>query len=534
MTGPCDERRMEMRPRRSRAGMPERRRRTPERKGVLGLLVVAAIAGCGGPGDAGDAASEDDHTHGGGDVVTLWTDSLELFMEYPPQVAERQSEPWAVHLTWLEDWEPVREGGLALRLRGPGGADMTVEADAPVRPGLFTPAPTPTAPGTWRIDMVLSARGREYPIPVGQMRVFESEEALPHVEEEASGAIGFLMEQQWEIPFRMVEATEREIPASVRVSGELVAPTGALARISAPVVGLVLARGPMPAPGDPVRRGQTLALLAPADAENSFASLRARVERLEREEARAERLYEAEAIPEKRLVEARHELGLARAALEAIGGPGTADEAAGTDAADAYRYRLRSPIDGVLSERHLAPGQRVEAGAPAFTVVDPRTLWLRLHIPAVHAGRAGTASGASFTVEGGARVHRAERVVSVGNVIDAETRTLPALLSVPNPEGALKVGMLADSRLLLGDAVRGVAIPSAAIQDEEGLKTAYVQLGGETFERRVLELGPTDGEWTIVRSGIESGEKVVTLGAYQVRLAALGGEPPATGHGHPH
>jgi multidrug efflux pump subunit AcrA (membrane-fusion protein) len=145
------------------------------------------------------------------------------------------------------------------------------------------------------------------------------------------------------------------------------------------------------------------------------------------------------------------------------------------------------------------------------------------------------ASGATFTVEGGTRVHRAGEVVSVGEVIDPETRTLPVLLAVPNPEGRLKLGMLAEARLLLGSPVRGVAIPAEAVQDAEGLKVAYVQRGGETFERRVLALGPGDGEWTIVLSGVEAGEKVVTSGAYQVRLASLsGGEAPAVGHGHPH
>lgn len=519
-------------------------RRRPEKTGTrpasaraaargAALLAAAVAAACAGP--AQEPAAEAEHTHAGGGVVTLWTDSLELFMEYPPHVAGRPSDPWAVHLTWLEGWRPVREGRLALRFRGPGGASEEVVADVPARPGIFTPTATLSPAGTWRLDMVLAVGEREYPIPVGQLEVFESEDALPHEEEGAAtaGVIVFLKERQWEIPFRVVEAREREIPSSIRAAGEIVPRSDGLARISAPVGGLVLARGPAVAPGDPVRAGQTLALLAPTSADDSYAALRARVARLEREVARAERLVAAEAVAERRLVEARHDLGVARAALATVAGPEAASP--GADPADeaAYRYRLRSPIDGVIAERHIAPGERVAAGAPAFTIVDPRTVWVRLHVAATAAVRASAASGASFTAEGGARVYRAERVVSVGSVIDPESRTLPVLLSLPNPDRTLKLGMLVEGRLLLGEPTRGLAIPGAAVQDEDGLAVAYVEVGGESFERRVLELGPTDGEWTIVRAGIGPGDRVVATGAYQVRLASLGEAAP-TDHGHPH
>lgn len=517
--------------RRTRAGEQIARLRSAARGAAL--LAATAAAAC--AGGTPDPVTEQEHTHAGGGVVTLWTDSLELFMEYPPHVAGQASDPWAIHLTWLESWRPVREGRLALRFRGPGGATEDVVADAPARPGIFTPTATLPSTGTWRLDMILSAGGRAYPVPVGQLEVFASEDALPHEEEEPvpAGAIVFLKERQWEIPFRVVETREREIPASVRAAGEIVPPSDALARVSAPVEGLVVADGPALAPGDPVRSGQTLAFLAPTSADDSYAALRGRVERLEREVARAERLVAAEAIAERRLVEARHALEVARAALEAVGGPEAVSVA--TDGADegAYRYRLRSPIDGVVAERHLAPGERLAAGAPAFTIVDPRTVWVRLHVPATAAARASAASGASFTAERGSRVHRAERVVSVGSVIDPETRTLPVLLSLPNPEQALKLGMMVEGRLFLGEPTRGLAIPAAAVQDEDGLDVAYVEVGGESFERRVLELGPTDGEWTIVRSGIGPGERVVATGAYQVRLASLGEDAP-TDHGHPH
>jgi multidrug efflux pump subunit AcrA (membrane-fusion protein) len=61
---------------------------------------------------------------------------------------------------------------------------------------------------------------------------------------------------------------------------------------------------------------------------------------------------------------------------------------------------------------------------------------------------------------------------------------------------------------------------------------AYVMLGGESFERRVVRLGIRDGDYVQVIEGVEPGERVVTVNAYLVRLA--GASPEAAGHGHAH
>jgi RND family efflux transporter MFP subunit len=491
------------------------------------------------PGE--EPASREEHEHAS-EAVTTWTDSLELFVEYPPQVAGTAGEPWAIHLTRREGWSPVTEGSLTLYFTGPDGSAHTVRSDAPARPGIFTPAPTLPVAGDYRLEMVLESRGRRHEIPVGRVAVHPDEAEIPHPEGDAAGtAITFPKERQWEIPFGVTGVRRRPVPASIRASGELTAPADRMARISAPVTGLVeLRRAASPAPGTWVEEGDVLAVLAPTDADASYARLRGRVETLEREVARAERLVEAEAIAEKRLVEARHDLSVARSALTAIGGAAPSADAAGGAAAagegdpDGYRFHLRSPITGVVSGRNLSPGQRVEAGERVFTVVDPRTLWLHLQVPADRASRASRATGASFRVEGSEAVHRTDGVVAVGDVIDPESRTLPVIFRVENPGRRLKVGMLARGRIFAGDTVTGPAVPDEAIRDEDGLQVAYVETGGETFERRVLELGASDGQWTIVRSGLDTGDRVVTEGTYQVHLASVGGDEAATGHGHPH
>jgi multidrug efflux pump subunit AcrA (membrane-fusion protein) len=110
---------------------------------------------------------------------------------------------------------------------------------------------------------------------------------------------------------------------------------------------------------------------------------------------------------------------------------------------------------------------------------------------------------------------------------------LPVVFTVDNTSGALKAGMLVRGRILSGGPERGLVVPSRAVVDEDGLLVAYVQIGGETFERRAVTVGATDGAWTVVRSGVRPGERVVTLGQYQIKLSALN-TSEISDHGHPH
>ena len=88
------------------------------------------------------------------------------------------------------------------------------------------------------------------------------------------------------------------------------------------------------------------------------------------------------------------------------------------------------------------------------------------------------------------------------------------------------------SRFSTGARAEGVLIPTAAVLDEDGWPVAYVQPEGERFEKREVVVAGTEGERTLVASGVKPGERVVTGAAYQVRLASLSTGVPAHGHEH--
>ena len=120
----------------------------------------------------------------------------------------------------------------------------------------------------------------------------------------------------------------------------------------------------------------------------------------------------------------------------------------------------------------------------------------------------------------------------VGIQVDAATRTVPLIYEAKNPETRLRVGQSVNLFVETARAEDTLAIPSAAIVEEDGRPIAFVQAGGETFQKRDLTLGIRDGNWVQVLSGITEGERVVTKGAYAVRLASVSSAIPAHGHVH--
>ena len=79
---------------------------------------------------------------------------------------------------------------------------------------------------------------------------------------------------------------------------------------------------------------------------------------------------------------------------------------------------------------------------------------------------------------------------------------------------------------------KALVIPISALIEEQGIFYVYVQTGGESFEKRSIELGAKDGVRVQVLNGIIEGDRVVTKGAFQIKLSSAAGTIPAHGHTH--
>ena len=118
-------------------------------------------------------------------------------------------------------------------------------------------------------------------------------------------------------------------------------------------------------------------------------------------------------------------------------------------------------------------------------------------------------------------------------MLDPQSRTLPITFAFDNRALRLPVGQSVFLHLLMDTTAPRPVVPARRVVDDAGRPIVFVQREGETFERRAVTLGRAHAA-TSCRSleGVKPGERVVTKGAYLVRLASLSTSVPAHGHVH--
>ncbi|NOK19416.1 efflux RND transporter periplasmic adaptor subunit [Corallococcus carmarthensis] len=534
---------------------------------LLSLAFACMLAtSCKDPGHAHEGEAAHGHGEGAahgatnateperpGLTVTVYQEGLELFMEYPALVVGQPS-PLVAHFTDARDpegFKVVTKGRVTATLRYADGSEERFVAEKLLRDGIFKPEVRPTKPGAATLTLRLEGEQVSGTVEAGQVMVHPSLAAAVAAAspEESAGApsVPFLKEQQWKTRYATTPAEARVLQGGVRANGELKPVAGQAAELSAPVAGRILVGGLVPHLGQRVKAGDVLVRLAPtamagttdlATVEMEAARARAELGLAEREVTRAEEMFAAKALPEKQLDTARVAREVAAAKVAATERQlslyrGTQSGAGGAGGA---AFELRSPLEGVVSFADVTPGAVVQAGTRLVSVLNPSRLWLEAKVYEVDAPKVEHSPGAAFTVAGFTREFTVDektgRRVAVGTVVDPETRTVPVLFELPNPEGMLKPGMFAKVTLYTGETVRALAVPEAAVVDDNGRPTVFVMEGGESFFKRTLRPGIRSGGWVQVLDGVKEGERVVSRGAYELKLSTATGAIPEHGHQH--
>jgi membrane fusion protein, heavy metal efflux system len=516
----------------------------------LGASLCAALflIGCseGGHEHAADgshppAAEVDDaHGHGaGGEKLTHFTDRTELFVEFP-QLVVGETSAFAAHLTTLADFRALTAAKVTVRLSGGDQADEVFSVDKASQPGIFRPEVAPKHAGDRELAIEVVTPEFSVTHELGPFTVYADRKAAdaepaPHDDE----GIGFTKEQQWKVDFATSEVVTRPIRTAIAATGVLRARPDGEAQITAAAAGQIQSAGSFPRLGQQVKKGQLLAYLVPRmGGDTDLATLRAAankalVERdlAQQEQTRMEALYSEEAVPEKRVLAARAAAALARAELSAT------QQRLGQYGGAGGGIPVRAPVSGTLADVRVSPGAFAQEGALLFHIADRRKLWLELRVPESEASRLASPSGAAFRLAGDERSieiipGKNGRLVAVGGVVDATTRTVPVVFEFTPGDLALPIGMAVQAQVFAGGARDAVAIPASSVLDEGGLSVVFVMIGGESFERRQVRLGAREGDWVEVLDGLTPGQRVVSRGAYLVKLASTG--TAQIGHGHAH
>ena len=472
--------------------------------------------------------------------ATRWTDKGELFVEYPALVAGQRGR-FAIHLTRLSDFRAVRDAACEVQLTRDSSPEV-FPCDPSTHPGIFGANVQPASAGSARMRIAVRGKDLTETFEVGPVPVAADAASAEKPAELKEETINFTKEQQWALDFGTQVATVQGMRENLRVPGETLPRTGGEAAVISPIAGRIA----MPrtvAVGTAVEKGTELAsivppaatLADPAGLQLAAAEGNLAVEQARRDRARADRLVTAGAAPARRLEEARAVEATAQARLQAAQSRLAQYEATrAADGSDAglKAFVVRAPISGILTESQAIGGANAEPGKVLFRIVDANALYVQGIVPESDYPKLRQLSGAEIELRDSGDTRAANRLVAVGRFVDEQTRTVPVTYEVDNRDHRLAVNQTVFVRLLLAPATSSPVVPEDALIDDAGRPVVFVQIAGETFLRRPVKVGLRSGGMVQVLEGVKAGDRVVTRGAYLIRLSTMSSAVPAHGHVH--
>ena len=293
----------------------------------------------------------------------------------------------------------------------------------------------------------------------------------------------------------------------VRVIGSMVPARSA--DLSSQTSGLVESVGPRP--GDRVAAGDSLVqidverLTLELDLAKSNAEAQAvQLQLAEAQLARVRQLVDRGVATASTLEEAQSSVDGLRASVAA-----TRDQIRVAELS-LRNADVTAPFDGIVAARMVEPGTVIAAGTPLMTIVDLSSVELQAAAPISSGPLIAPGQAVRVSVDGIADRVFEGTVARIAPVTAEGTRSLPVFVTLENPDGTLLGGMFATGEIVVASAADAIAVPTAALREDQGGLSVLV-LTGDRAERRAVTIGEVwDGGLTRITDGLSAGDEVVT------------------------
>jgi HlyD family secretion protein len=175
---------------------------------------------------------------------------------------------------------------------------------------------------------------------------------------------------------------------------------------------------------------------------------------------------------------------------------------------------IRSPINGVVTDRPLYPGEMAAAGTPLLTVMDTSQVTARAHIAQQSAALLKVGDSASLTVPGFDTPFPG-KVSLVSPALDPNSTTVEIWVAAKNPGGRLKPGTSAQTSMVARTLADALVVPSASLLTASDGTTSVMAVGSDSHaHQKPVKTGIRDGDRVQIVEGVSAGERVVGTGAY--------------------
>jgi HlyD family secretion protein len=251
-----------------------------------------------------------------------------------------------------------------------------------------------------------------------------------------------------------------------------------------------------------------------------------------------QQLFQQGAIPRKELdqagvdlTNARNQYELAQKHLDALMAVGKQQQlksAAGQLESAKGKYlgaaaqlsysEIRSPIDGVVADRPLYPGEMAAAGTPLLTVMDTSQIIARAHIPQPEAALLKVGDKATITLAGESNLVEGQvegKITVVSPALDPNSTTIEIWVQAKNSDQRLKPGTSVQVSMLAQTIPDALVIPAAGLLTAQDGSTSVMQVSSDNHvHQKNVGVGIRQGDAVQIVEGLQAGDRVVASGAY--------------------
>jgi len=356
-----------------------------------------------------------------------------------------------------------------------------------------------------------------------------SSQLTAHSHNHGDDAITFSVEQQNKIDFEVVETVSEPLYQIIRTSAQIVPSQEGEKILTATTSGIVSFENKDIVPGLDVKSGQTLFSIDNDNmADGSLAVRRQEIEaeynKAKLEYERKQSLAEDKIISERELLDAETEYLKAKKQYENM-----------LQNYPEGKTLHRASITGSIKDILVSNNSYVEAGQPIMTLAQNGKLYLRADLQQkyypilkdIKTANIKTPDGTVYSLN-----DLSGRLISYGKTTDVSNPLIPITFEIKN-NGNIIPGSFVEIFITAESDKMGIMLPNTAIVEEMGIYCVFVQTCVDSFEKRLITKGVTDGYNTQILKGVHAGEKVVSKGAINVKLAqGSAALDPHAGHVH--
>jgi HlyD family secretion protein len=176
---------------------------------------------------------------------------------------------------------------------------------------------------------------------------------------------------------------------------------------------------------------------------------------------------------------------------------------------------IRSPINGVVTDRSLYPGEMAAAGTPLLTVMETSSVIARTHIPQDQAALLKLGDKATITVPGDEAEPIEGKVTVVSPALDPNSTTVEVWVQAKNPKGRLRPGTSVQISMLARSVPDALVIPAAAVLTApDGSNYVMVAGSDNKAHQKTVKTGIRQGDQVQILEDLAEGDRVITSGAY--------------------